>query len=312
MKRILIADEMHPSLFPMLAEAGWEYDYQPRIQRPELLEKLGGFEGLIIRSKTSIDAELLARASRLQFIGRAGAGLDLIDLDYCQQRGIRVFAANEGNRDAVAEHGVGMLLGLFNHLNRSDAQVRQRIWKREEARGTELMGKTVGILGYGNNGRAFAQRLSGFGVRVLAYDKYAPVDGPFAEPAPLEDILDQADIISLHVPLTDETLRWVDEDFIHRVQKPFFLVNMSRGEIVVLADLLAGLQNGKVRGACLDVLENEKLDRLTPEQSATFDVLAALPNVLFTPHVAGWTQESNVKINEVLVGKIKQLPVTFG
>ena len=312
MKRILIADEMHPSLLPMLRQAGWESEYQPAIQRPQLLEQISGFEGLIIRSKTTVDQELLARAGRLQFIGRAGAGLDLIDMNYCQQRVIAVFAANEGNRDAVAEHGVGMLLCLFNHLNRADAQVRQRIWKREEARGTELMGKTVGIIGYGNNGRAFAQRLIGFGVRVLAYDKYHFADGPFAEPVPLQQLFDEADVLSLHVPLTDETLHWVNADFINQMRKPFFLLNMSRGEIVVLADLLAGLQSGKVRGACLDVLENEKLAQLTPQQSTVFDGLAALPNVLFSPHVAGWTHESYVKINEVLVGKIKQLPVTFG
>ncbi len=312
MKRILIADEMHPSLFGMLDRAGFAYDYQPTIQRAALLEAIGSFEGLIIRSKTPVDAEMLAKAPNLQFIGRAGAGLDLIDEAICRERGIRVFAANEGNRDAVAEHAVGMLLALFNHLPRADAQVRQHIWHREENRGTELMGKTVGLIGYGNNGRAFAQRLSGFGVRVLAYDKYAPVDGPFAEPATLQRLFDEADVLSLHVPLTEETHRWLDAGFLARMGKPFFLLNLSRGEIVVLADLLIGLQSGQVRGACLDVLENEKLAQLTPEQQATFDALAALPNVIFSPHVAGWTYESYVKINEVLVGKIESIHRQLG
>jgi D-3-phosphoglycerate dehydrogenase len=307
MPRLLIADEMHPSLFGMLDAAGFAYDYQPAIQRPELLAVIGPFEGLLIRSKTPVDAAFLEKATRLRFIGRAGAGLDLIDEDACRRRGIRVFAANEGNRDAVAEHVLGMLLALLNHLHTADREVRQKIWRREANRGTELGGKTVGLLGYGNNGRAFARRLSGFNVRVLAYDKYATVDGPDAEPAPLERIFAEADVLSLHVPLTDETHRWIDAAFIERMNKPFYLLNAARGEIAVLADVLAGLLRGKLLGAALDVLENEKLAQLTPEQEATFDALAALPNVIFSPHVAGWTHESYVRINEVLVEKIKSL-----
>lgn len=310
MKRILIADEMHPSLFGMLDAAGFAHDYQPAIRRPQLLETIGSFEGLIIRSKTAVDAELLQKATHLQFIGRAGAGLDLIDEETCRRLGIRVFAANEGNRDAVAEHVLGMLLSLLNHLHTADREVRQRQWRREANRGTELGGKTVGLLGYGNNGRAFAQRLAGFGVRVLAYDKFRPVDGPFAEPATLNDMFREADVLSLHVPLTDETHRWVDAAFIGNVVKPFYLLNAARGEIAVLADVLAGLQTGKILGAALDVLENEKLNQLTPEQEAIFDALAALPNVMFSPHVAGWTHESYVRINEVLVEKIKFIQTT--
>jgi len=307
MKRILIADEMHPSLFGMLDAAGFAYDYQPDLRRPQLLEAIGPYEGLLIRSKTAVDAEFLAKATNLQFIGRAGAGLDLIDEETCRRRGIRVFAANEGNRDAVAEHILGMLLALLNHLHTADREVRQKQWRREANRGTELGGKTVGLLGYGNNGRAFARRLSGFNVRVLACDKFRPVDGPFAEPATLHDIFREADVLSLHVPLTDETHRWIDAGFIEKMQRPFYLLNAARGEIAVLADVLAGLQIGKLRGAALDVLENEKLAQLSPEQQATFDALAALPNVIFSPHVAGWTHESYVRINEVLVEKIKSI-----
>lgn len=310
MKRILIADEMHPSLFGMLDDAGFAYDYQPDIRRPQLLEAIGPYEGLVIRSKTTVDAEFLAKATNLQFIGRAGAGLDLIDEETCRRRGIRVFAANEGNRDAVAEHCLGMLLSLLNRLHTADREVRKKQWRREANRGTELGGKTVGLIGYGNNGRAFAQRLAGFNVRVLAYDKFRPVDGPHAEPASLERIFAEADVLSLHVPLTEETHRWVDAGFIEKMTKPFYLLNAARGEIVVLADVLAGLQTGKLLGAGLDVLENEKLNQLTPEQEATFDALAALPNVMFSPHVAGWTHESYVRINEVLVEKIRQA-VTF-
>lgn len=307
MKRILIADEMHPSLFGMLDAAGFAYDYQPAIKRTQLLEAIGPFEGLIIRSKTAVDSEMLAKATNLLFIGRAGAGLDLIDEATCRQRGIRVFAANEGNRDAVGEHCLGMLLSLLNRLHTADREVRQKQWRREANRGTELGGKTIGLLGYGNNGRAFAQRLSGFGVRVLAYDKFRTVDGPFAEPATLASIFREADVLSLHVPLTDETHRWVDAVFIEKMAKPFYLLNAARGEIAVLADVLAGLQTGKLLGAALDVLENEKLNGLTPTQEATFDALAALPNVIFSPHVAGWTHESYVRINEVLVEKITSI-----
>lgn len=307
MKSILIADEMHPSLFGMLDDAGFAHDYQPTITRAELLEKIGDFEGLLIRSKTLIDEDVLAKARKLEFIGRAGAGLDLIDVPAAERRGIRVFAANEGNRDAVGEHALGMLLALLNRLHTADREVRQKIWRREANRGTELGGKTVGLIGYGNNGRAFAQRLSGFNVRVLAYDKYAPVDGPHAEPATLPAIFREADVLSLHVPLSTETAGWVDADFIGRFAKPFYLLNVARGEVVRLADVLAGLQSGRVLGACLDVLEFEKLHQLPAGPDAVFDALAELPNVIFSPHVAGWSHESYVRINEVLVEKIMSI-----
>ncbi len=310
MKSILIADEMHPSLLGMLETAGFAHAYQPTITRAELLETIEKFEGLLIRSKTLIDDEVLARATRLEFIGRAGAGLDLIDVAAAERRGIRVFAANEGNRDAVGEHALGMLLALLNHLHTADREVRQKIWRREANRGTELGGKTIGLIGYGNNGRAFAQRLSGFGVRVLAYDKFQPVDGPFAEPATMEQLFGETDVLSLHVPLSEETAGLVDAHFIGRFAKPFYLLNVARGEVVRLADVLVGLQSGKVLGACLDVLEFEKLHQLPTGPDAVFDALAALPNVIFSPHVAGWTHESFVKINEVLVGKIRET-ITF-
>ncbi|MBC7892517.1 MAG: phosphoglycerate dehydrogenase [Sphingobacteriaceae bacterium] len=312
MKSILIADEMHPSLLGMLEAAGFAHTYRPTITRAELLETIGTFEGLLIRSKTLIDEEVLLKASRLEFIGRAGAGLDLIDVAAAERRGIRVFAANEGNRDAVGEHALGMLLSLLNHLHTADREVRQKIWRREANRGSELGGKTVGLIGYGNNGRAFAQRLSGFGVRVLAYDKFHPVDGPFAEPATMEQLFGETDVLSLHVPLSEETAGLVDADFIGRFAKPFYLINVARGEVVRLADVLVGLQSGKVLGACLDVLEFEKLHQLPAGPDAVFDALATLPNVIFSPHVAGWSHESYVKINEVLVGKIRALNSNSG
>jgi D-3-phosphoglycerate dehydrogenase len=312
MKRILIADDVHPSLFGYLDSLGFSYDYEPILNRPEILSKISTYEGLVIRSKTRVDAEFLSAATRLEFIARAGAGLDLIDEDIAQQRNIRVFAANEGNRDAVAEHCLGMLLSLFNHLNQADAQVRQRRWLREENRGIELGGRTIGLIGYGNNGSALAQKLSGFNVRVLAYDPYKTgFSAGHVREATMDELFAEADVLSLHVPLTDETHGLVDAAFLARFAKPIFLLNAARGEIVVLADLLAALESGRVLGAGLDVLENEKLDRLTPEQNAVFEALAQRPNVLFSPHVAGWTVESYERISRVLGEKIRSYQIQY-
>jgi D-3-phosphoglycerate dehydrogenase / 2-oxoglutarate reductase len=304
--RVLIADEMHPSLFAMLDNLEIAYDYLPKIKRPEIIAQIADYEVLIIRSKTAVDQDVLAAATRLRVIGRAGAGLDLIDVDEAAKRNIKVFAANEGNRDTVAEHVVGMLLTLLHKIHWADAQVRKGIWLREENRGVELGGKTVGLIGYGHNGQATARRLSGFGVRVLAYDKYrADYADAYAQEATLSTILAEADVLSLHVPLTDETYRWVNTALIEQFTKPFYFINAARGEIAVLADVLAALQQGKLLGACLDVLENEKLNQLNAEQQATFEALCQLPNVVLTPHVAGWSHESYVRINEVVVKQLK-------
>lgn len=304
-RSILIADEMHPSLFAMLDEAGFAYDYQPKITRTGLIEQLSQFTGLIIRSKTTVDEELLNHAPNLQFIGRAGAGLDLIDLEAAERRHIKVFHAGTGNRDAVAEHVVGMLLCLLANILKADREVRQGVWDREGNRGYELGSMTVGLIGYGNNGSATSRRLSGFGCRVLAYDKYLQNYGnEFAQEASLEQIMAEADVLSLHIPLTDETRMMINDDFIDRFGKPFYLINAARGEIVSLSAVVRGLESGKIRGACLDVLENEKLAKLTPEQQASFDYLKQSDRVILTPHIAGWTHESYVRINEVLVEQL--------
>ena len=306
---ILIADEVHPSLFGLLSDAGFTYDYQPKITRSELIEHLGPFDGLIIRSKTTVDEELLSHAPKLRFIGRGGAGLDLIDLDAAQRRGIRVFHAGEGNRDAVAEQVVGMLLALVANILKADRQVRQGIWDREGNRGYELGSMTVGLVGYGNNGQATARRLSGFGCRVLAYDKYRTDYGDeYAHEATMAQIQNEADVLSLHIPLTDETRLMIDDAFIDQTTKPFYFVNIARGEITSLSALVRGLESGKVRGACLDVLENEKLTKLTPDQQAAFDYLRHSEKVVLTPHVAGWTHESYRRINEVLVQQLISPP----
>ncbi|MBC3787742.1 NAD(P)-dependent oxidoreductase [Spirosoma utsteinense] len=304
---ILIADEMHPSLFNLLSEAGFTYTYQPRITRAELIQQLEPYAGLIIRSKTTVDAELLSQAPNLRFIGRAGAGLDLIDLETTGRLGIRVFHAGEGNRDAVGEQAVGMLLALLTNLLRADREVRQGIWDREGNRGYELGSLTVGLIGYGNNGSATARRLSGFGCRALAYDKYLTNYGnQYAQEATLEQIQAEADVLSLHVPLTDDTRMLVNDEFIDQFAKPFYLMNVARGEIVALSAVVRGLESGKLRGACLDVLENEKLSKLTPAQQQAFDYLRQSDRVVLTPHIAGWTHESYIRINEVLIRQLTQ------
>jgi len=309
--KILIADSMHPSLFSMFESQGWSYAYHPEYKREDIIQALPEFEGLFIRSKTFVDEDVMSNAPGLRFIARAGAGLDLIDLDFARQRNIQVFHAGEGNRDAVAEHMLGMLLGLLANIVKADKEVRNGIWDREGNRGVELMKKTVGLIGYGNNGGATAKRLSGFGCKVLAYDKYRENYGDqYAQEASLGEIMRQADILSLHVPLTDETKYLVNTAFITGFSKPFYLMNLSRGKVADLTAVVEGLKSGKVIGACLDVLENEKLKTLTEAQQAVFDYLIHSDRVVLTPHIGGWTHESYVRINEVLLGQIKDWLVT--
>jgi D-3-phosphoglycerate dehydrogenase / 2-oxoglutarate reductase len=305
---VLIADEMHPSIIQMLENIGYIPDYKPSIKRQEIIDILGNYAGIIIRSKTFVDAELLQNAAQLKFIGRAGAGLDLIDIEVVKQKNIALFAANEGNRVAVAEHVVGMLLCLMNKILIADSQVRKGIWLREENRGYELMGKTVGIIGYGNNGLETAKRLKVFGCKILVFDKFKTnISDEFVFESSMDSIFEEADIISLHIPLTEETSKMVNSEYLSKFKKNIYLLNASRGEIVVLQDLVAALENGKIRGTCLDVLENEKLQKLTPEQQAVFEKLTLSDRVILTPHIAGWTFESYIKINEVLVEKIKKI-----
>jgi D-3-phosphoglycerate dehydrogenase / 2-oxoglutarate reductase len=302
---ILIADTMHDSLFEMLKNESWNFDYRPDFKRADILRSVGNFDGLIIRSKTLLDRELLDAAGRLRFIGRAGAGLDLIDVDIALEKGIEVFHAGKGNRDAVGEHALGMLLALFNNIIKADREVRRGVWDREGNRGVELMGKTVGLIGYGNNGTATAQRLSGFGCEVLAYDKFRDQYGDhYAREASLDEIRQKADVLSLHVPLTDKTKYLIDESFIKGFAKPFYLMNLSRGEIVDLSAAAAALKSGKILGLCLDVLENEKMKSLTTDQQQIFDELAVSDRVVFSPHIGGWTHESYRRINQVLVDQI--------
>jgi len=302
---ILIIDEMHPSIMPLLEKEGFTADYRPEIKREEIEKIIHGYEGLIIRSKTTMDRPLLEKATKLRFIGRAGAGLDKIDLTYLEERSIHLYNAPEGNRDAVAEHALGMLLALFNHIPSADRQVRSKIWDREQNRGEELAGKTVGIFGFGNMGEAFAKRLQGFDVRVLAYDKYkSGFGGKGVEEVSFEEIQQEADILSVHVPLTAETRNFFTLEVVNGFRKPFYLINTARGEVISFDTLNKALDSGKLRGALLDVLEIEKLEKLDPALEEAFQMLAERPNVLFSPHVAGWTFQSYEKINKVLVSKL--------
>lgn len=303
--RILIIDEVHPSLFPMLEGIGIEVEYRPDINPLEVCEALVGFAGLIVRSKMRITADTIRLADKLRFVARAGAGLDNIDAEALQERGIALFGANEGNRQAVGEHALGMLLSLMRNIARSDQQVRDKVWLREENRGEEIGGKTIGIIGYGNMGQSFARVLSGFGCRILAYDRFAPekITAPAASVS-LEELQAQADVVSLHIPYIPENRAFADDSFFKAFRKPVWFMNTSRGEVVDQRALVMHLQSGTLKGAALDVLENEKLHTLTAQQAQDFDYLASAENVVLTPHIAGWTHESYVKINEVLVEKI--------
>lgn len=305
-KQILIIDEMHPSIIPLLEDAGYHVEYQPKIHRAAILELISQYHGLIIRSKTPMDRPLLERATNLQFIGRAGAGLDQIDLDYLAERGIQLHNAPEGNRDAVGEHAIGALLSLFNHIKKADLEVRKGIWDREGNRGEELAGKTVGVFGYGNMGQAFAKKLAGFDVRILAYDKYKEGFGSASiEECSFEQIQQEADILSIHVPLTPETRDFFTLDLLKSFSKPIYLINTARGEVISFDTLNQALDLGILKGAVLDVLENEKFKTFTEVQKQAFQKLADRENVLFSPHIAGWTFQSYEKINQVLVHKIK-------
>ncbi|WP_101443034.1 NAD(P)-dependent oxidoreductase [Pontibacter ramchanderi] len=306
--RILIIDEVHPSLFPMLEEIGVAYDYRPDIKPIEVCEALVGFQGLIVRSKMRITADTIKLAGQLRFVARAGAGLDNIDAEALQERGIALLGANEGNQQAVGEHALGMLLSLMRNIARGDRQVRNQVWLREENRGEEISGKTVGIIGYGHMGQSFARVLRGFGCRILAYDRYAPekITAP-AEAASLENLQQEADIVSLHIPYIPENWAFADASFFSAFKKPIWFMNTSRGEVVDQTALVQHLQAGNLKGAALDVLENEKLQSLTEDQRRNFNYLKSAELVVLTPHIAGWTHESYVRINEVLVQKIQAL-----
>jgi D-3-phosphoglycerate dehydrogenase len=309
MKRVLITDDCHPLLMESLAELGFSCDFRPDITLEETRAVIAGYEGLIINSKILVDRSFLDLAVQLRFVGRLGSGMEIVDRPYATLRGVAVFSSPEGNRNAVAEQALGMLLTLSNHLLRADREVRQKIWLREANRGWELKGKTIGIIGFGHTGSQFAKKLAGMEMKVLAFDRYL---NDYSEGMPwvlevdsLEVIIERADIISLHLPLTAETKHLVHADFIQKCKPGFILINTSRGACVDTASVVAGLRSGQIGGACLDVYENEKPATYSEQESIIYEALFGFENVVVTPHIAGWTQDSKRLLAETLLKKIK-------
>ena len=304
----LVVDEMHPSLQPMLEAIGVTIDYQPNLTAAEIPAALAAqpYEGLMVRSKLRITAELLGHGPHLRYVARAGAGVDNIDEAALAAAGVTLLNAPEGNRDAVGEYAVGLLLALLRNIPRADREVRQSQWRREANRGEEIGGKTVGLLGYGHMGRAFARRLRAFGCTVLAHDiDPACLADDHAALVSLPELQARADVLSLHIPYSTANHQFASEALLAGFARPLWLLNTARGEVLDHAALVRGLVGGRIRGAALDVLENERLDTLTPAQQATFDLLKNALNVVLSPHIGGWTHESYVRINEVLVEKIR-------
>ena len=311
--KILFIDSNHPSLHQTLEKAGHVCHLHYDWTKEEIIQNIHLYDGIIIRSKIKITKDILDKATNLKFIARAGAGMENIDVAYAESKGIKCIHAPEGNRDAVGEHALAMLLALFNNVLRADKEVREGKWLREENRGVELMGKTVGIIGYGNMGSAFAERLKGFGVKLLVYDKYKTNFGnECIQESSLERIFDEADIVSLHVPLTAETERMVNDTFINSFRNNIYIINTARGKCLNTDDLVLNLKSGKVLGACLDVLEYEMTSFETLDVTMlpeAFQYLTKSDKVILSPHIAGWTIESHRKIAMVLAEKILQLNV---
>ena len=305
--KILHLDTNHELLIDQLAQAGFTNHEDYTSSKPEIEAKIDNYDGIVLRSRFTIDKQFLDAATNLKFIGRVGAGLENIDCDYAEQKGVYLVSAPEGNRNAVGEHSLGMLLSLFNKLNKADAEVRQGKWLREANRGIELDGKTLGLIGYGNMGKSFAKKLRGFDVEVLCYDIKPNVGDTNAKQVTLAEFQEKVDVVSLHTPQTPLTVNMINSEFINAIKKSFWLINTARGKSVVTSDLMVALKSGKILGAGLDVLEYEKasfenlFSNTLPE---AFQYLLDSENVLLTPHVAGWTIESKEKLAQTIVDKI--------
>ncbi|MDG1041052.1 MAG: 2-hydroxyacid dehydrogenase [Polaribacter sp.] len=306
--KILHIDSNHPLLLNQLSELGFTNDEDYSSSKTEIEDKIHLYDGIIIRSRFTIDKQFLDKATNLKFIARVGAGLENIDCDYAEEKGVYLISAPEGNRNAVGEHALGMLLSIFNKLNKADNEVRNGKWLREENRGVELDGKTVGLIGYGNMGKSFAKKLRGFDVEVLCYDIKPNMGDQNCKQVSLDTLQEKADVLSLHTPQTQLTTNMINEVFINQFKKSFWLINTARGKSVVTKDLVAALKNNKILGAGLDVLEYEKVsfeNLFTTEIPEAFQYLIIAENVILSPHVAGWTIESNQKLAQTIVDKIK-------
>lgn len=306
--KVFFIDKVHPVLQERLVRNGFDCIDAMNFSMDDLLQRKNEVQGIVIRARFFLNADFLSNFPNLSFIARSGSGLENIDAAYCKAYQIQLFNSPEGNRNAVAEHALGMLLALMNKLCKANEQINRGIWKREENRGEELDGKTVGIIGYGNNGAAFAKKLRGFDVKVLAYDKYKQGFGDaFVQESTLEAIFNTADVLSLHIPQNKETVAFVNETFINSFKKPFYLLNLSRGKIVHTESLIKALESNKIKAAGLDVLEYESKDFesiFANQLPAAFQYLLTSDRVLLSPHVGGWTKESYFKLSDVLADKI--------
>jgi D-3-phosphoglycerate dehydrogenase len=306
-KKVLITDGVHPVMFEGLEELGFNYDYMPKISLEEVHQIIGDYEGLIVNSKIIAKKELFDKAEKLFFIARLGSGMEIIDQEYAKKKGIHVINSPEGNRNAVAEHALGLLLSLANKFIIADKEVRTKHWNREKNRGFEIQGKTIGLIGFGHTGGTFGKKLAGLEMNVLAYDKYKKDythHFPYIQESTLEDIQKKADIISFHLPLNEKTHHIANKVFFDNCKKGMILINTARGSLVHTLDLIEALDSGQVGGACLDVFENEKPDTFSYDEHRMYDDLYRFENVILSPHIAGWTQESKYKLSKVILDKL--------